>query len=66
MSLIKIKNNRGPRLQPCGTPDGIPYMLDSCEPTGTYCFVSCKSEQTVSTKDEPIFEGIHHLVDKYS
>ena len=37
-SLIQIKNKRGPKINPCGTPEGIPFQKEFCTFNTTFCF----------------------------
>ena len=37
--LIYIKNNRGPRTEPCGTPQEMGYKSEDSPLKYTYCFL---------------------------
>ena len=46
-SLIYIKNNKGPRIDPCGTPDSILDHEDSGPFNTTLCFLKFKKSVRV-------------------
>lgn len=31
ISVLKIRNKIGPKLEPCGTPEGAVYVIDLCK-----------------------------------
>ena len=43
-SFIGIRNNSGPKTEPCGTPTSIFSLVDSYPPKLTNCFLSSRYE----------------------
>ena len=42
LCTVKIKNKRGPRTEPCGTPHLISKVSEVLPQTETYCFLSVR------------------------
>ena len=54
ISLIKIKNYKGPNLEPCGTPALISIMWDFAPSTTVYCFLSDRYDLNKVSKEPDI------------
>ena len=52
-SLIKIMNNNGPNMDPCGTPNTIGNNVEAALPILTNCFLEDKYDWNIS-KDLPL------------
>ena len=43
--FMYVRKSKGPRTDPCGTPDGTDVVLDDAPSTTTYCFLHHRYEE---------------------
>ena len=44
--FMYVRKSKGPRTDPCGTPDGTEVVLDDAPSTTTYCFLQNYDKNT--------------------